>query len=112
MGKVIIHGRDREIIREKPAATSSAILEGMLLEKTVGADTWSKHSGAGRRAEPIYALEDRAGNVDSEVVPYADAENVPAVIGPRIVSAWLQDGEVVVEGNALQSNGDGREFDY
>ncbi len=107
MGTVIIHGRDREIIREKPAAAAQSILEGYLLQKTVGADTWSTHVGAGRRAEPIYALEDRAGNVDSAVTAYADAENVPAVIGPRIADAWLQDGEVVVEGDALQSNGDG-----
>lgn len=107
MGKVIIHDRNREIIREKPAAASSSILEGMLLQKTVGADTWSKHSTAGGTAEPIFALEDRFGNADSEVTAYADGENVAAVIRPRMVDAWLKDGEVVVEGDALQSAGDG-----
>lgn len=107
MGKVIIHGQEgREIIREKAAAASQTILEGKLLVKTSGADTWSKHGVAGGRAEPIFALEGK-DNIDHAVTAYADGALVPAVIGPRIVDAWLEDGEVVVEGDALQSNGNG-----
>lgn len=107
MGKVIIHGQGGgEIIRSKPATASQSILEGMLLAKAAGADTWSKHAVAGGRAEPIFALEGH-DNIDHEATAYADGAEVAAVIGPRMVDAWLKDGETVVEGDALQSAGDG-----
>jgi hypothetical protein len=107
MGTVLVHGYDRPIIREKAAKSSESILEGMLLEKASGADTWQKHATAGGNAEGIFAMEDKAGNVDRSVTAYANGANIPGIVKPPIANAWLLDGEVVVEGDALESNGDG-----
>jgi hypothetical protein len=92
-------------IFEKAAA--SAITPGMLIEPTT-ADTLQAHSTSEGNAIPIFAVEnDLEGNGIDDV--YSAADQVQAWIPARgdEVYAILRDGENVVIGDYLASNGDG-----
>lgn len=102
--KIDIHGYDRPIIREKASASGSSILEGDLLEISSG--KYQEHSTAGGDAEPIFATEGK-DNIDHAATAYAVGALVPGVIRPRIVNARLAASQTIVEGDPLESNGDG-----
>lgn len=95
-----------DIIEERNAV--AAITPGMLIELT-SADKYQAHSSAGGNASPTtVALEDelQGNGIDDN---YAADNPVQAWIPQRGEQAYmiLADGESVVIGDELESNGDG-----
>ncbi len=95
------------IQKEKPVAAGQTVTPGQLLER-IAADTVQPHSTVGGRNGRLFARErDVFGKDRTEVVAAADqAMFVAARIGDEI-QALLADGENVVIGELLQSDGAG-----
>jgi len=94
-------------IREEYTA-KTAILPGMLVELNGTAGYVKKHSGAGKTALPMFAIEDALqGKTIDEA--YAAEDKVQVWIPTRgdIVYALLADEESVVIGDFVESNGAG-----
>jgi hypothetical protein len=105
--KTILLRGDQRIALEAQAATSAAIKPGMLIERT-SAGTVQKHVSSPGRAPALFAKEaDYAGKSIDDA--YADGDVVPFYhCQPGdVVYAWLQAGDDVAVGAALQSAGDG-----
>jgi hypothetical protein len=98
-------------IQEEYAA-AAAIIPGMLVELT-SAGTVQKHSGAGKSAIPMFAIEDalqgKGINQNLAADNYAVGDIVRCWIPTRgdIVYALLNDEEKVVIGDFVESAGNG-----
>ena len=105
MNSIIL--KDYSSVREEFTATAVVIIPGTLLEET-SAGLVQVHSGASNPVLPMFALEDEAqGNgIDAS---YLVSNKVQAWIPQRgdEVQAVLADGENVVIGDFLESNGAG-----
>ena len=93
---------------EEYTATAVAITPGKLLELT-SAGTVQVHSTEGGNALPMFALEDelQGKGIGDD---YAVSSKIQVWIPNRgdQVYAWLKDGETIVIGDYLMSNGAGR----
>jgi hypothetical protein len=93
------------VVEEKAAV--AAITPGMLIEIT-SADKYQVHSTSGGNAITCFALEDQNQGNDIDDVYAADDQ----VLGwypqrGEMIEALLADGENIVIGDKLDSNGDG-----
>ena len=105
--KTIILKNYSNVFEEMVAAT--AILPGMLVEQTASAATVGVHSTAGGPTAPImFAYEDALQGKDIDDA-YAIGDQVRVWI-PKSgdqVYACLEDEQTIVEGDLLESNGEG-----
>jgi hypothetical protein len=103
MPNTIIAKNYSNVFEEYTAA--AAILPGNLIELT-SAGTVQKHSGAGKTALPMFAIEDSLQGKDVDDA-YIASDQVRCWIPNRgdIVYALLADGENVVIGDRVESNG-------
>jgi hypothetical protein len=106
--------------RELPTGDAT-VKPGMLL--AISAGTFIKHATQGGLSQPIFA-DARAGAADvvggsvasglyrptwAQVIAVASGELIPGLKGPGMqVLGWLADGQSVIEGQALQSAGNGQ----
>lgn len=92
---------------QKELAAAAAITPGFLVERT-SAGTIQAHSSAGQNAAKSFALED-ALQGDALDDAYATSDRVQFGVFQRgaEVNALLANGETVVIGDFVESNGDG-----
>lgn len=98
---------------KEEAAAAATIYPGMLLEKT-SAGAFQAHSTAGGRATALFALEnDLYGKDISDAYSATDRVQAGHFQRGSVVRALIADGESIVIGDYLESNGDGylREVD-
>lgn len=89
-------------------ATAVAITPGYLVERTSTAGQIQAHSTAGGRAQLLIAIEDSMqGKEISDAYAVSAQIQVMAGRSGDEFDMVLQDGEVVVIGDYLESNGDG-----
>lgn len=99
--------KNYENIQEEYTATAATLLPGSLVEMT-SAGLVQAHSNADYPILPMFAIEDelQGGGVDDL---YAASSKVQVWVPQRGEQVWgvLADGESVVVGDFLSSNGDG-----
>lgn len=95
-------------LQKERTATAVAITPGYLIERVISAETVQAHSTAGGRAQKNFAIEDsnQGKEISDAYAASAQIQYMSARPGDEI-DAVLQDGEVVVRGDWLESNGDG-----
>jgi len=95
-----------DVIEEYAAAAT--LYPGNLLEIT-SAGTVQKHSGAGKTAPCLFALEDALqGKTIADAYSAGDKVQVWVAVPGEIVYARLADEETVVIGDFVESNGSGQ----
>jgi hypothetical protein len=95
-------------LQKEALATAVAITPGYLVERVSGASTIQAHSTAGGKAQKNFAIED-AGQGKQISDAYAVSVQIQFIAcrAGDEVDAVLQDGEIIVIGDWLESNGDG-----
>ncbi len=95
-------------LQKEFVATAVAITPGYLIERTSTAKQCQAHSTAGGRAQKLFAIEDvDQGKEISEAYAVSAQIQAMAFRSGDELDAVLQDGEVVIIGDFLESNGDG-----
>jgi len=92
----------------KEGKGSGTIYPGMLLKVNSTADTVSVHNASGQAAAPIFAIEDamQGGDVSDAYTTGARVQFIHFQRGDE-ACVQLANGQTVVRGDKVESNGDG-----